>query len=135
MQESNYSRLLALGIDLKKSSGQAKVLCPKCSHPRKNKTEPCLSVNIDSGEYNCHNGCGFKGSVAVFKKPEKEYVKPVWMNVTSLPDNIVEYAKKRGISQRVLNEMGIQYGTEYMPQVQREASVIKFPYFMNAGIS
>src|SRR3546814_10685228 len=41
-----------------------KQICPQCSHTRKNKRDPCLSVTTVSGGFlwNCHNpGCGFKG--------------------------------------------------------------------------
>lgn len=45
-------------------NGNTKTLCPKCSHRRKKKREPCLSVEIgDRGvRWNCHNGdCGWHG--------------------------------------------------------------------------
>jgi twinkle protein len=48
------------GIELKKATGQVKTKCPKCSHDRKKKADPCLSVNIDDGIWNCHN-CGWNG--------------------------------------------------------------------------
>lgn len=42
--------------------GNQKVRCPKCSDQRRNKREPCLSVEIgDEGvRFNCFN-CGFHG--------------------------------------------------------------------------
>ena len=41
------------GIDTKgKISGQVKIPCPKCSHTRKKKYDPCLSVNIDDEVWN-----------------------------------------------------------------------------------
>src|SRR5688572_7172497 len=51
-----------IGIRLRRDSPQQKVLCPQCSHLRKNKREPCLSVNInkDGIQYRCHN-CGWHG--------------------------------------------------------------------------
>ena len=55
---------LDYGIELKKSSGQVKTKCPKCSHDRKKKSDPCLSVNIDEGIWNCHN-CGWHGSIKI----------------------------------------------------------------------
>ena len=68
---SNSELLKELGIELKgKTHGQIKVLCPKCSPDRKNKKEPCLSVNIDDGVYSCKNGCGFEGRV--IEKSKKE---------------------------------------------------------------
>ena len=37
---------LSLGIELKSNANVQKTKCPKCSHKRKNKSDPCLSVNI-----------------------------------------------------------------------------------------
>ena len=44
--------------------GQQKVICPECSHIRKNKTEPCLSVNINSDTilWKCHH-CEWQGGM------------------------------------------------------------------------
>lgn len=133
MQESNQTKLMALGIPVKSSSGQTKTICPWCSHARKNKHEACLSVNITSGLYSCHN-CGKSGGVAVSQKPEKIYTKPVWTNTTTLSDNIVEWFKKRGISQRVLKDMFVSEGQEWMPQANKEVNTIKFPYFQNKEV-
>ena len=41
-------KLLDEGIRVNFSYSQQKVICPKCSHTRRNKTEQCLSVSIDS---------------------------------------------------------------------------------------
>ena len=41
-----------------------KQICPNCSHTRRKKKEPCLSVSLVENEFVwfCHNpGCGFKG--------------------------------------------------------------------------
>ena len=56
--------LTELGIYIDESKGgNQKTKCPRCSHARKNKTDPCLSVNIDEGIYYCHH-CGWKGSLS-----------------------------------------------------------------------
>ena len=46
--------------------GNYKLLCPKCSHTRKNRSDPCLSLTIeeDRAIWNCKNGCGFVGSIS-----------------------------------------------------------------------
>jgi hypothetical protein len=40
-----------------RATGNFKTLCPKCSHTRKNKKDPCLSVRIDNSGVGlrCHN--------------------------------------------------------------------------------
>ena len=42
--------------------GNMKTKCPKCSHLRKHKADPCLSVRVmlDGVVWNCHN-CSFHG--------------------------------------------------------------------------
>jgi twinkle protein len=129
--QTNYDKLIALGIPLKRFTGQTKTLCPKCSHLRKNenKREPCLSVNIDLGSYTCHNNCGFQGNVSYEqRKPEKVYVRPVWQNVTALPDEVVKYWSSRGISQQTLIDKRISLGFEWMPQTQSQQWCLMFPY-------
>ncbi len=45
------------GITLKSyASGNRKALCPKCSHTRRNKLDPCLSVRIDQESIVWHCG-------------------------------------------------------------------------------
>jgi twinkle protein len=43
-----------------KTSGNFKTTCPHCSHTRKRKSDPCLSVRVDDSGVGvrCHN-CGF----------------------------------------------------------------------------
>ena len=66
-------KLGELGITLKgRVSGQFKTVCPKCSHERKKKNEPCLSVNIDEGTFMCHNpGCEWSVGSRVYEKKER----------------------------------------------------------------
>ena len=55
----NYLKQLQdLGIVLKRQSGSTKTKCPKCSHTRRNKTDDCLSVNIDEGLQDLDDGDG-----------------------------------------------------------------------------
>lgn len=107
----------------RRMSGQIQTTCPKCSEDRKKKNVKCLSVNIDKGVWNCHH-CNWKGSLA-----KKQYVLPKWENTTELPEKVVEWFSSRNISQKVLIEMKVTYGTEFMPQTGKEERVIKFNYF------
>ncbi len=53
------------GIVLRRDGeGNQKLTCPECSHLRRNKRDPCLSVTITSDHvvWNCHN-CGWSGAV------------------------------------------------------------------------
>ena len=55
--------LTDLGIHVDETKGgNQKTICAKCSHTRKNKLDPCLSVNLDDGTYYCHH-CKWKGAI------------------------------------------------------------------------
>lgn len=121
-----------LGIDVSKMRGsQNKTRCPRCSDDRKNKRDPSLSVNLTEKTWNCHH-CQWHGKLmdkSEFKQKEKDYVKPVFTNVTSLTPEIVDWFKKRGISQQTLIDSKITCGEEFMPQTKQKEPVIKFNYF------
>lgn len=129
-------KLAALGISVSSNSGQVKTYCPKpeCEH-KKSKNERCLSVNIDKGQYNCHH-CGWSGGVKINapKRTEIEYETPKWTNNTNLPNNVLEWFKKRRISQKILIKQKISHEKEYMPQEKREVPTIQFPYFLNGEV-
>jgi twinkle protein len=118
-------RLRQLGIEVRSGArGDVKTTCPKCSPTRKNKTDPCLSVNADTGVWNCHN-CGWHG---VVKAPKKEYNKPQ-SELKKLSDSVVKWFAARGISNQTLLRYKISEGSEYMPQAQEQRNTIQFNYF------
>jgi twinkle protein len=70
-------KLLARKIVLHGSAAAGsshKVLCPECSHTRRNKKDPCLSLTIDrdgdNAIWNCHN-CGWAGTTKWDDQPER----------------------------------------------------------------
>lgn len=118
-------KFFELGIKINSNKTEQKTICPKCTPTRKNKRDKSLSVNIESGLYNCHN-CGWHGSVnfndtKVFSKPEK-------INL-SLNDKVVDWFKKRGISKETLAYWKIGESLEYMPQVGKKQRCINFNYY------
>lgn len=134
---SNIKKFEALGIDMRKLNGNSlATTCPKCSHTRKKKNDPCLSITVDTGLYNCHH-CDFKGCVGEYKndktefETKKEYFKPIFNNRTELTEKEVNYFFKRGLSQDTILKMKITTGLEYMPQVQKKVNTIQFNYFRN----
>lgn len=118
-------KLEELGILLKRSSGYVKTKCPKCSHNRKNKSDNCLSVDIDQGVYNCHH-CGWSGNVRFEKK--KEYIKPPKI-AAEVNERVVEWFASRGISEPTVAHWKIGESLEYMPQVQKKRRCINFNYY------
>lgn len=124
---NNVELLEAKGINLKHSRrGQIKTTCPNCSEGRRNKKDPCLSVNIDEGTYNCHN-CDFQGRV--FEKTVKEYVKPVARLEKLESKSLQWFEQERKISNNTLLRFGITEAREWMPQFEKEVPVICFNYF------
>tara|TARA_R110001632_G_scaffold105752_1_gene215270 strand:+ start:2594 stop:4273 length:1680 start_codon:yes stop_codon:yes gene_type:complete len=123
------------GITIKKNSGQVKTKCPKCSYDRKKKSDPCLSVNIDEGVWNCHN-CGWTGTLkknnymerTVFVRPKK--VK----KLSKYSDGMIKYFASRGISEKTLIDNKVGEGMEYMPQVQSERNTIQFNYYKDSEL-
>jgi|TARA_R110002074_G_scaffold1973_4_gene11892 twinkle protein len=122
------------GIQIKKSSGQVKVKCPKCSPDRKKKTDPCLSVNIDEGVWNCHN-CGWKGTLKQKKEytmSKKIYARPKNTKVvSSFSKGMLDWFNGRGISEKTLIDNKISEGQEYMPQIGKNINTIQFNYYKN----
>lgn len=134
IEKTNRLLLEELGIDTRRIKTTGKTLCPQCSHERRKKNDPCLSIDIPNGLYKCHN-CDWKG--AVYNKPnymEKLYKRPVLNNRTELPENIVNWFFKRGITQQTLIDFKITYAREWMPQTQKEEETIQFNYFRDGEL-
>lgn len=124
-----------IGIAAKRNSGTEKVICPRCSHTRKKKTDPCLNIDHSTGEYFCHNqGCDFKGGVIKDKnfvpKP-KEYIRPSFNNNTKLSDKVVLWFQGRCIGQETISKLKITECRKYMPATGKDENTINFNYFRN----
>lgn len=129
--------LQAIGINVKRNTGSEKMLCPKCSHTRKKKNDPCLSVDIDHGTYCCHNpGCDFKGRVlkSEYNPQPKEYIRPVFHNRTEIETPIVKWFLGRQISQQTLLDCRVTQSKQYFPQVNAERNAMEFNYFRNGEL-
>lgn len=126
--------LQAEGIRLPRgfTTGNQKTTCPKCSHSRRNKADPCLSVTISDDEavWKCHH-CGFSGGAGGRNKREeyrpqkKAYVKPEYKpNVLS--NASTSFFTKRGISQAVLDRNRVGYNAE--------RKTLMFPFYENGVV-
>jgi len=93
-------------------TGNIKTLCPECSMHRKNKTDPCLSVNIEEGVWNCHN-CGWAGTL----KQNTRYDRPEYKLFPLEPAK--EWFKNRGISFLTAQQLRIGFKNDS----------ILFPYY------
>ena len=103
---------------------QAKVICPKCSPSRRKKTDPCLSVNIVKGVWNCHH-CSWKGTLNKKEQIiEEEVIVPIKYNKTELPKEVTDWFTSRGISEDTLLKEDIGFDKGY----------IKFPYYKDGKV-
>lgn len=114
-------KLRDLGITLTRSGKQT---CPQCSHLRKNKTDPCLSVTYtdEAVLYKCHN-CDWSGAVyyrSKFEQTKKSYKKPDAPKVVKELAPIYKYFAKRKISQKTVDLYGVSYN---------DKKEIVFPYY------
>ena len=107
--------------------------CPLCSHDRKKKKDKCASLDWKTGMGTCHH-CGSTFQLHTFVKSNREYVKPVWRNNTSLSDRAIQWFESRGISQDTLIKMKVSEGLEWMPQTGKEENTIQFNYFRNGEL-
>lgn len=131
--KSNWELLEDIGINLhSKRGGTIKTTCPKCSDSRKNKKDPCLSVNIDEGIYNCHN-CEWHGRV-FNRPPKKDYIKPP-KRLEKLEEQTIKwFEQQRKISNNTLIRFGVTDSVEWMHKAQGEIPVICFNYYRSGEL-
>ncbi len=124
----HWAELSALGIDLKGHfSGQIKTLCPWCSTTRKKSKEPCLSVNIDEGVYNCKN-CSAKGSVS-----DQQYKLPPKKRDLDPQSKAYLWFENRGIKRETVDHFKPSISQEGFPQsgTSDKFPTICYNYFLN----
>jgi twinkle protein len=115
------------GIDIQKVSG-GKGFCPKCHETRKHKKDRSLSVDKETGAFNCHN-CGFRGYAVDIERPKKEYTKPA-PRLEKLSEKPLKWFEQdRGISNNTLLRLRITEAKEWMPQIEKQVLTICFNYF------
>lgn len=132
---NSASALREAGIKLRSNSfGDHKAVCPHCSHSRKKKTEPCLSVTIrtdDTAVWNCHH-CGWTGGAGGEdyrpRHARKSYVRPVPVDDPARPESMYGWFGSRCISKATVDRFGIYRTRHYFPQTGSENECIAFPY-------
>lgn len=138
------------GIDAPRgTSGNKKVFCPQCHDQRRDKRDKSLSINLATGEFNCHY-CGFSGcaaekeswersdrpwhNYAPIRRQKPVYKKPQPRPTAPLSAKVLAWFKGRGISEQTLLAMKITEGMEWMPQKQGQANTVQFNYFHNGEL-
>ncbi len=125
-------------------SGNKKVFCPQCRDQRHDKRDKSLSINLSTGEFNCHY-CGFSGCVAEKEDWEREqrpwhntapirrakptYKRPAPKPAAPMSDKAIAWFAGRGISEATLLALKISEGSEYMPQKNGQANTVQFNYY------
>src|SRR5437764_8963066 len=132
-------QLLQQGIrPTRYDSGDQKLLCPKCSHTRKDRKDPCLSLTIDgeSAVWNCHN-CSWSGAVRDESRPARG-ARPTSARPSRAPGDATEAVFKwfadRGISAETVRRNRIGAERRFFPKLQAEADCIAFPYFRDGEL-
>lgn len=131
------------------SSGNKKVFCPQCHSDRHDKRDRSLSINLATGEFNCHY-CGFSGCASEKEEWEKEerpwknyapirrqkpvYAKPRPRTANPFSAKALAWFAGRGISEATLKAMRVTEGVEYMPQKEGKANTIQFNYYKNGEL-
>jgi twinkle protein len=121
--------------------GSRKMLCPQCSHTRKNRKDPCMTITIDAdgAVWNCHH-CGWNGGVSDAvdwrsrPRPRPAPVRPTRQPGEPTPE-VLRWFASRGISEAVLrrNRVGFEVGV-WFAQLGGKADAIAFPYFRDGEL-
>ena len=135
------TELNAAGISLRSyAAGNHKTTCPQCSHRRKDKSDPCLSITIkaDGAVWKCHNACGFDGGTKTtdYKKAsmdmQRPYTKPKPIQGT-VSSKLHEFMTNRGISAEVYSAHGVDVVSAWMPNPEGNTDCMAFRYRKESG--
>lgn len=122
--------------------GDHKLLCPQCSHTRKDRKDPCLSLTVDRGSavWLCHH-CGWKGSVAEresarVQRRQRQSAAPIKPSRSPGEPTpaVLAWLAARGISEAVARRNRIGAAPVYFPKLGRDADAIAFPYFRDGAL-
>lgn len=113
------------------ATGEVRTTCPRCSHTRKKKTDKCLGINVSEGVWVC-NHCGWTGNLVcasdsgcrVSPAPKPVFAPIKYEPQPYVPDRLVEYFKKRGISAATLQDN----------KVTLIKDSIRLPYYKNGKV-
>jgi twinkle protein len=111
--------------------GNHKVPCPQCSHTRKKKGDPCLSVTIDGrggAVWKCHH-CGWDGGASESRRDRPIYKRPDPNRQGTKTEKLYDWFGRRGISAAIVDRYGITFKRAYIPGLKREEWAIAFPYW------
>jgi twinkle protein len=145
-------RLLKFSIRLDRyTPGDHKLTCPKCSHARKHKHDPCLSVTVDDDAehavWNCFH-CGWKGTTHELDVEERKAEREAeerkrWARTPPkrpartpglVTPEVLRWFAGRGISEAVVRRNRIGSARHWIPELKGEVDCIAFPYLRNGEL-
>lgn len=123
------------GIRLRSTAvGTHKAVCPSCSHQRKKKNDPCLSVTIEDDDravWNCHH-CQWTGNAGgrdyQSTRPARTFRRPERPADPQRPDKLFDWFAGRGVSRATVEAAGVYRTRQWFPQTDGELDCIAFPY-------
>lgn len=120
-------------LELKKTSGNEKIRCPKCDDVRSDKKDKSLVIYHNNGIGRCFycEALTFRDSKKQERETKVNYTLPSqeWRNYTKLSDKLVKWFENRGIKQYVLNDFCISEEVMYQPQLNKSVNNVVFNYF------
>lgn len=144
-----------ISIPYRRTAGNVKTYCPECRDKRTNKNDKSLSVNLDTGVWNCHY-CGWSGHLeytdeakkewmkdqpwysehkaAIAAQKPKNYRKPQPRPDNGISDKLSGWFNGRGISKETLLKMRITEGQEFIPQVSKQMNTVQFNYYRDGEL-
>jgi twinkle protein len=123
-------------------SGDQKLVCPRCSHTRKNRRDPCLSLTIDRGRavWKCHH-CEWSGGVSERndRRPGRQLRRPPPVKPIKGPDQanraVLTWLARRGISEATARRNGIGFVPDiWFAGLGAKSDAIAFPYFRSGEL-
>src|SRR5689334_7212664 len=123
------------------ADGTRKELCPRCSHTRKHRSDPCLSVTIEgtSAVWHCRH-CQWSGRVDEHSPPREQRTRrpPLPVRPSRMPDaptaEVLAWLARRGISEATARRNQVGAARHYVSKLQATVDCIAFPYFRNGEL-
>ena len=119
------------GIEIPEGAeGEVRAICPKCTPDRKShhQGEKDLAVNVDSQTWFCHH-CGWADGLKNIESYQPKYERPTY-EPNNLPQGMIDYFAKRGISKSTLDKANIGY---LQPQ-GKQGGAIQFPRYKQSEV-
>lgn len=112
--------------------GDVKTVCPRCSHDRRKPNDPCLSVNADSGVWNCHH-CAWSGSLRASIDERRHRFRPLSIKPKPQTETIFEAMWRRGITRAVVERNRLWLERRTMSD-KKQHNCAAFPYYADGEL-